>query len=129
MKARCVLLLVVLLAGSAVAKQSPKRLSPQQLEQLADVLLRMYQNETDSIGLRYVIAYSEFDEREVIEVILERFEKTDERILYVFTFSRKECMKFYQENCATAFYDKAGRALLNDICYGGLRAEPLIRKG
>ena len=128
MKAR-VLLLVMLLAGSAVAKQSPKRRSPQQLEQLADVLLRMYQNQTDSIGFRYVIAYSEFDEGEVIEVVLERVAKIHERSLYVFTFTGKECMKFYDENCATVFYDRAGRALLNDLCYGGRRAEHAYSKG
>jgi hypothetical protein len=101
-----------------------KQLSGSELQQLADALFRLPENQkVKTIQFHYVIAYSEKAEGESIEMIVEPVLRHEPPGFEEFKFKRAACLEFTEVNLGTIVYDKQGRAEVDDDLEGGLVLE------
>lgn len=102
-------------------RRAPHPLTPDQLQQLADILFRVPEmQDVKVIRFRYIIA--DVGKGEIIEVLYPRSRKEEPDDLDVYRYSRGKCMKLVEENWANVWRNKEGRPYVDDIYQGGVRA-------
>src|SRR5690348_4854379 len=98
------LLLATLLP--ACAQPRPKRLTQNELKQLADILFRLPErHRVDTLRFHYVIA--PVNGVESIEVVLEPDSEEEKEELEVYRFTRDKCMTFFEDNFGRVLYDNS----------------------
>ena len=121
-------LLTPVLATPAQRKPEPERLTPAEIEQLADVVLRN-DREFRKVAFRYTLAWFEGDKNQRIILVVHEYPRfTRDHDLEVFSFRRGECMRFVQENYGQVSYGKRGPDV-GELGWGGMMATEQYWRG
>jgi hypothetical protein len=123
MKAKLLTGILLLLTVNSCWGQrpAPKRLTANQLQQLADILFRVPGMEDVKI-IRFRYAIADVEQGEIIEVLYPQTRQGEPEDFDVFRYSGGKCIKLAEENWANVWRSPRGKRYVDDVYQGGVRA-------